>query len=160
MPTPSSLAMVAALALTGLGHAPGPSSRAALVAPVAAPESRTRDLVGDLRVTHAHLLPAPDGGRPASAFVQIENRGKSTDTLVEASVDGVPHTTVAPGPLALGPNAEVTMGVDGPHLVLEGAATPFKDGDHVRGVLRFERGGPLPGEFRILGAAEPPEPKP
>lgn len=156
MPTPSSLALVAALALAG--HAPGSASRAARVVTVADQESRY--LVGDLRVTRPQLLPAPDGVRPAFAFVRIENRGKSTDTLVEASVDGVPHTTVAPGPLALGPNGDVIMEVDGPHLVLDGAATPFKKGDRVKGVLRFERGGPLPVEFRVLGAAERPDPKP
>lgn len=157
MPTSSSLAAVAIL--TFAGHPAGPAPFVRVAAAVADTDSPTRYLVGDLRVTHPRLLPSSDG-RQAAAFVLIENRGKSTDTLVEASVEGVPRTTVAPGPQTIGPDGKVEMGPQGPHLVLDGAAAPFKEGDHVRGVLRFERAGPLRVEFRVVDAAEPPDPAP
>lgn len=146
MPPSSSLVAATIVALAAFGVA-------SVAATAAEPTSRTRYLVGDLRVTEPRLVPSPDG-RWATASVLIENRGKSTDTLLEASVDGVPRTTVAPGPQVIGPGGKVEMGPQGPHLTLDGAETPFKEGDQVRGVLRFERAGPLQVEFRVVDAAE------
>ncbi len=125
---------------------------------IAEPDADVRYLVGDLRVTHVRLQPSPEAGSPAVAFVQVENRGKSTDTLVEVSVDGVPRATIVPGPQIVGPKGEIDMTPEGAHFALDGAVAPFKEGDHVRGMLRFERAGPVPVDFTVVGAGEPPAP--
>lgn len=150
----SSIAAAAAL-LVLAGQAGTPRLPVATVAD-AGSEGATRYLVGNLRVLFPRLLLAPGGGGPASATVRIENRSKSPDTLVGATVDGAGSATLTQGPVTIGPDAKVTLKPDGAHIAVDAPPQSWKVGDVIAGELVFERAGPLVVGFTVADA--PPRP--
>lgn len=155
MPSLSSAVAVAVTILAGQGGASSlpPGIR---IASAADADTSTRYLVGNLRVVRPRLqLPAGPGG-PVVALAEIDNRSRMPDTLVSATADDAASLTVAPGPLAIGPDAKVDMTPDGPHVAVNGPAPSWKVGDTVPGVLLFDRAGPLAVEFRVVAAGSAP----
>ncbi len=136
--------------------APGPHGLPVTRVAGADPLGATRYLVGGLRVTRPRL-DLPDGSDArAIVTVQIENRSRMPDALVGATVEGAGTTSVQPGPLALPPDGTVDLTPDGPHVAVDGPGPSWKVGDVIKGVLLFDRAGPLAIEFIVAEAAPRP----
>lgn len=155
MPSLFSAVAVAVTILAGQGGAGRPPAVRIVTVADGGADLSTRYLVGNLRVVRLRLqLPAAPGA-PAAVLAEIDNRSRMPDTLVSATADGAGRLTVAPGPLAIGPDAKVDMSPDGPHVAVDGPSPSWKAGDTVPGVLVFERAGPLAVEFKVVAAADP-----
>jgi len=66
---------------------------------------------GPIHVENATLVLGPEGSQSATLLTRVINTGAASDTLVFASVNGVP-ATITPGSEVLEPGASVSFGFE------------------------------------------------
>lgn len=111
--------------------------------------------VGDLRIDHPYARPTIANLRNGTAYLTLENKGKSADKLVGLSSpvaqnvemhtmsmeNGVMKMREVPS-IELKPGEKVTMRPgDGYHLMLMDLTQPLKAGDKFPMTLSFEKAG-------------------
>jgi periplasmic copper chaperone A len=110
---------------------------------------------GHVVVTDAWSRATPAGAPTAVGYLTIANRGATPDRLM--SVDSPAAATVSVhqmsmaggimrmrpviGGLEVAPGGSVSLDPNGDHLMFEGLKRPFKAGEQVPVVLRFQHAG-------------------
>lgn len=113
----------------------------------------------------------PPGAKVAGGFVTITNGGSESDRLVGGSFalsksvevhemsmkDGVMRMQEVSGGLDIAPGATVELKPGSYHLMFIGLTGTPKEGEPVKGTLRFEKAGEVAVEFAVapLGAKSP-----
>ena len=117
---------------------------------------------GSIAVSHA-AVSVPPAGAPAPAFLRIQNRGSTADTLLgvdSPDADSVVLHTMVDGRmqpqawLAVPPGAAVRLRPGSYHLMLEGVSRTLAVGDTVTLVLRFAVAGAVPVRTPVLRYSE------
>ncbi|HEY8023935.1 MAG TPA: copper chaperone PCu(A)C [Burkholderiaceae bacterium] len=110
-----------------------------------------------LVVSNAHARPTVPGQSSGAAYIDIENRGKTSDRLLTISspvaksaevhsmtMDGTIMRMREVTQLELKPSAKLTMGSgDGYHIMLVGLKKALKPGEKIPLNLRFEKAGKM-----------------
>jgi len=123
--------------------------------------------VAQIKVDNAWARATPPGAKIAAGYLTIRNAG-GADRLVSATSPAAEkvetHTTVKDGDIsrmrevkgyAVPAKGTVELTPGGSHLMLVNIKAPFKDGDKVPLVLRFEKAGEVKVELAVrpLGAS-------
>jgi hypothetical protein len=108
----------------------------------------------------------PPGAKIAVGYMTIENKSAAPDRLVSASsplaAKVETHVTMRDGDIMkmrevkgydVPANGRYELKPGGAHLMLVGIKRPFKDGDKVPLVLRFEKAGEVKVELPVRAAA-------
>lgn len=132
-------------------------------AAVIAPAQAHGYKAGDLTIGHPWTRATPGGAKVAAGYLTVTNGGKTADRLIGASVDGVGAVELhqmkvvdnvmtmreVKDGLEIKPGATVELAPGGHHMMMMGLAAPFKEGQMIKGTLRFEKAGTVPVEFKV-----------
>lgn len=119
----------------------------------------------DLTVTAPWLRATPRNASVAGGYATITNNGTAPDRLLGASLpiapegqvhamsmtNGVMHMGRLDQGLAIAPGATVRLTPGGDHLMFLNPKAPLKEGDTVKGSLRFEKAGTIAVTFAVAG---------
>lgn len=125
---------------------------------------------GSLRIEAPWTRATPVGSKVAGGFMKIENTGNGTDRLVGGSItvadkfevhemamtgDVMRMRELANG-LEIGPGKSVELKPGSFHVMFMDLKQPLKEGDKVKGTLKFEKAGTVEVEYtvRAMGAAD------
>jgi copper(I)-binding protein len=113
----------------------------------------------------------PAGAKIGGAYMTITNTGSEPDRLIggvlpqagrfeihEMKMDGnVMQMREVQGGLEIKPGQKVELNPSGYHVMLKELREPLKQGDTLKGQLRFEKAGSVDIEYRVegLGAQRP-----
>jgi copper(I)-binding protein len=152
----------ALLALPVLGMALG------VAAPVALAQSYS---VGSLKIEQPWTRATPAGAKVGGGYMTITNSGTEPDRLVGGTLPqagrfeihemkmegGMMQMREVKGGLEIKPGQKVELKPGGYHVMLMDLRTPLKQGERLKGQLRFEKAGPVDVEFKVesLGAGGP-----
>ena len=124
---------------------------------------------GSIKVTAPWSRATPETAKVAGGFMTITNTGKKADRLLSGStevsgaleihemhiVNGIMMMRhVNPG-ITLAPGASVVLKPFSHHLMLMDLKQPLRAGDKVKGVLVFEKAGPIEIEYDVLPIGSP-----
>ena len=121
--------------------------------------------VGSLVIGHPWTRATPGGAKVAGGYMSITNNGKTADRLIGGSLTQAAHveihqmkmegTMMRMRPLANGleikPHDAVTLAPGGYHMMFMGLKGPLKQGERVKGTLKFEKAGTINVEFVVEG---------
>lgn len=126
---------------------------------------------GQIVVTQPWTRATPSGASVAGGYLTITNNGTEPDRLVGGSTPaaakaelhemkmdgGVMRMRPLPNGLEIKPGQTVRLEPSGNHIMFEEIKQPFRQGDTVKGELRFEKAGNLDVDFKVeaIGAARP-----
>jgi copper(I)-binding protein len=126
-------------------------------------------VAGSIKVTAPWSRATPETAKVAGGFMTITNTGKKADRLLSGStnvsgsveihemhiVNGIMMMRhVNPG-ITLAPGASVVLKPFSHHLMLMDLKQPLRAGDKVKGVLVFEKAGPIDIEYDVLPIGSP-----
>ncbi|MDE2383039.1 MAG: copper chaperone PCu(A)C [Alphaproteobacteria bacterium] len=127
--------------------------------------------LGALVIHHPWLRPAPGAGGMAAAYTTIDNTGKEDDTLISITVEGSTTTQIhemkmegdvmkmneLPDGLVLPAAKSTELKPKSFHVMLMGIATPFMEGEEVKGTMTFAKAGKVDVDFEVVapGADKP-----
>ncbi len=129
-------------------------------APMAA---MARPQVGEVRIDRAWIRPTPPRAPTAAGYALITSTDRRGDTLLDGyssasdrlelhrmSMDrGVMAMLPVPGGVAIPPGGSVDLQRAGYHLMFVRPHRPFRPGDHIPVVLRFQRAGDVRVDFVV-----------
>ena len=123
-----------------------------------------------VEVENAWSRATAPGAKVAAGYAILKNKGPAPDRLVGAGTPAArkveTHVTVRDGEIMRMrevPGYEIPAGgtfelkPGGPHLMFVDVTRPFREGESIPVVLRFERAGEVRAEFRV-GRLGPPPP--
>jgi periplasmic copper chaperone A len=131
-----------------------------------APQAETRIYkAGSIVVEAPWSRATPGGAKVAGGYMKITNTGSEPDRLVGGSIpvagkmeahemsteNGVMKMRQLPGGLEIKPGATVELKPGGYHLMFMDLRQGLKDGQTIKGMLNFEKAGPLEVEYRVGG---------
>ena len=107
----------------------------------------------------------PGGAKVAGGYMTITNTGSEPDRLIggvlpqagrfelhEMKMDGnVMQMREVLGGLEIKPGQKVQLNPSGYHVMFTGLREPLKQGDTLKGQLRFEKAGSVDIEYRVEG---------
>ncbi len=125
--------------------------------------------VGSLRVEQPWARATPKGAQVGVGYMTLRNRGSVTDklTCVSAEVaarceihtmaekDGVLTMRPLPDGLEIKPGETVELKPGSFHVMFVELRTPLERGKPVKGVLKFEKAGPVNIEFEVAPVGAP-----
>lgn len=139
---------------------------ALLTQPLAAHEFKA----GDISIGHPWTRATPKGAKVAGGYLKLTNGGKQADKLIGASAEGVEAVEIhemavvdnimtmreVKGGLEIKPGETVELKPASFHMMMMGLKEPFREGQMIKGTLKFEHAGTVPVEFKVeaLGAKE------
>jgi len=146
-----------------------PASALRLVASKASQQSAaTSYQLKNLVIDNPWTRATPGGATVAGGYVKITNKGDRPDRLIGgtfapaatvevhevAESDGIMKMRRLDKGLEIPPGSTTELKPGGYHLMFMGLKQPLKDGQSVKGTLKFESAGEVPVEFQIapLGA--------
>jgi copper(I)-binding protein len=125
---------------------------------------------GDLTIDHPWTRATPAGAKVAAGYLKLTNRGNTADRLIAISAEGADAVELhemavrdnvmtmreVKGGLEIKPGETVELTSGGYHLMMMGLKAPFKQGQFIKGTLKFEHAGTVPIEFKVeaMGAQE------
>jgi copper(I)-binding protein len=125
---------------------------------------------GDLTIGHPWTRATPAGAKVAGGYLKLTNGGKTADKLIGGSAEGVEAVEIhemavvndimtmreVKSGLEIKPGETVELKPASYHLMMLGLKAPFKEGQMIKGTLKFEHAGTVPVEFKVegLGAKE------
>lgn len=125
---------------------------------------------GDLTIGHPWTRATPVGAKVAGGYLKLTNAGKKADKLIGVSAEGVEAVEIHEmavvdnimtmreviGGLEIKPGETVELKPASFHMMMMGLKEPFKEGQMIKGTLRFEHAGTVAVEFKVepLGAKE------
>jgi len=108
----------------------------------------------------------PPGAKIGAGYMTIRNKAGSPDRLIGASSPAAArvetHLTVKDGEVfrmrevkgyEIPANVSFELKPGGAHLMFVGIKRPFKEGDRIPALLRFEKAGEVKVEFEVLRSA-------
>jgi copper(I)-binding protein len=118
---------------------------------------------GSLEISGTASRAMTPGAEVAGGFMTITNRGSEADRLVKVSTElagmvqlhemkmenDVMKMAEIPGGIEIPAGGTVVLKRGGLHVMFMKVKTPFKEGDHVKAVLTFEKAGDVPVEFDV-----------
>ncbi|KAA2235779.1 copper chaperone PCu(A)C [Salinarimonas soli] len=137
-------------------HGPAAPAPAASLGPVRA---------GALVVEQPWSRATPGGAKVAGGYIRITNTGREPDRLVGGSLavaggfemhesseaDGVARMRPLERGLEIAPGQTVELRPGGMHVMFVDLKEPLREGQAVRGTLRFERAGTVEVTFQVRG---------
>ncbi len=118
---------------------------------------------GNLLIAHPWTRATPSGAKTAAGYMIITNSGKEADKLTGATTEGADQVELHEmsmgnsimkmrqlrGGIEIAPGAKVELNSGSYHLMMIGLKSGFKEGQMVRGTLKFEKAGSVPVEFKV-----------
>ncbi|MDX2203872.1 MAG: copper chaperone PCu(A)C [Hyphomicrobiaceae bacterium] len=140
-----------------------------VVAALAAGPAAAEDYkAGSLKIEAPWTRATPVGSKVAGGFMKIENTGKEADRLVGGSatvagkfevhemamIDNMMKMRELAGGLEIGPGKSVELKPGSFHVMFMDLKETLKEGDKVKGTLKFEKAGTVEVEYavRAMGA--------
>ena len=125
---------------------------------------------GEIRVDQAWIRPTPSHAPTAAGYAVITNRDRWPDTFLGASSPaadrvelhhmmmdrGIMSMKPVPGGVTLSPGGSIDLQRAGYHLMFIHPHRPFRPGEHVPVVLRFQRAGDVRAEFIVGDGPQAP----
>ena len=120
---------------------------------------------GGLVIEQPWMRATPGGAKVAGGFLTIVNTGGEADRLVGGTMpragrfevhemkmeDGVMKMRELKGGLEIAPGQKVELKPGGYHVMFTDLTAPLKQGEMVKGQLRFEKAGTVDIEFKVEG---------
>lgn len=118
---------------------------------------------GTLLIEQPWARATPGGAKVAGGYLTIVNAGREPDRLIGGAMalagrfevhemkveEGVMRMREVRGGLAIAPGQKVELKPGGYHLMFMDLSAPLKQGDTVKGQLRFEKAGTVDVEFKV-----------
>ena len=118
---------------------------------------------GTLVIEQPWARATPGGAKVAGGYLTIVNTGAEPDRLIGGAMplagrfevhemkveDGVMKMREVRGGLEIGPGQKVELKPGGYHLMFMDLNAPLKQGETVKGQLRFEKAGTVDVEFKV-----------
>jgi copper(I)-binding protein len=134
-----------------------------LTAPLHAHEFKA----GDLTIGHPWTRATPGGAKVAGGYLKVTNGGKKADRLIGVAAEGVETVELhdmavvdnimtmreIKGGLEIKPGETVELTPGGHHIMMMGLKAPFKEGQMIKGTLKFENAGTVAVEFKVEALA-------
>jgi len=130
---------------------------------------------GPIKIEQPWVRATPGGAKVGGGYMTITNTGTTPDRFLggtlpqagrfevhEMRMDGgTMRMREVKGGLEIGPGQKVELKPSGYHIMLMDLRAPFKQGDKLKGQLRFEKAGIVDIEFKVesIGAGAPAAPK-
>jgi periplasmic copper chaperone A len=127
--------------------------------------------VNSIVIEQPWIRATPAGAKVAGGYMAITNTGSEPDRLIggvlpqaghfavhQMTMDGnVMHMHEVQGGLEIKPGQKVELNPSGYHVMFTELREPLKQGDTLKGQLRFEKAGSVDIEYRVegLGAQGP-----
>ena len=138
---------------------------AAILAFVGATAEAQQYKAGGLTIERPWARATPGGAKVAGGYLTIVNTGAVADRLVGGSMplagrfevhemkmeEGVMRMREVRGGLEIAPGAKVELKPGGYHVMFMDLTAPLKQGESVKGQLKFEKAGTVDVEFKIEG---------
>jgi copper(I)-binding protein len=131
--------------------------------------------VGPMKVDQPWARATPGGAKVGGGYLAITNTGATPDRLLGVTLPqagrvevhemkmegGTMQMREVKGGLEIGPGQKVEFKPGGYHIMFMDLRSPFKQGDKLKGQLRFEKAGTVDVEFKVesIGAGAPAAPK-
>jgi copper(I)-binding protein len=124
---------------------------------------------GDLLVTQPWTRATPGGAKVAGGYLTVTNGGKDSDRLIGGTLPGasrveihemkVENGVMEMRPLTKGleikPGETVKLEPGGYHVMFMGMTTSLKQGEKLKGQLRFEKAGSVEVEYSVAPVGAP-----
>ena len=127
--------------------------------------------VGSLSIEQPWTRATPDGAKVAGGYLTITNTGQEPDRLIGGALPqagrievhemkmegGVMQMREVAGGLEIAPGQKVELKPGGYHVMFMELRQPLKQGETLKGQLRFQKAGILDVDYRVeaIGAAAP-----
>ena len=122
---------------------------------------------GDLIIDHPWTRATPAGAEVAAGYAKFTNHGAKPDRLIEVTAEGAKKVELhqmtmvnnvmtmreVTGGLEIKPGETVELEPGGYHMMMMGLKAPFKQGETIKGTLKFENAGTVPIEFKVEAIA-------
>ncbi len=119
--------------------------------------------LGTLKIGHPWGRATPPGAKVAGGYLTVLNTGSEPDRLLGGTVDiasnvevhemsvtdGIMRMRELPRGLEILPGQKIELKPGSYHLMWLNLARPPKQGDRIKGTLKFERAGEITVEFQI-----------
>jgi copper(I)-binding protein len=131
--------------------------------------------VGPMKVDQPWARATPGGAKVGGGYLTITNTGTTPDRFLGVTLPqagrvevhamkmegGTMQMREVKGGLEIGPSQKVEFKPGGYHIMFMDLRAPFKQGDRLKGQLRFEKAGTVDVEFKVesIGAGAPAMPK-
>jgi periplasmic copper chaperone A len=131
--------------------------------------------IGPMKVDQPWARATPGGAKVGGGYLTITNTGTTPDRFLGATLPQAARVEVhemkmdggtmqmreVKGGLEIGPGQKVEFKPGGYHIMFMDLRAPFKQGDKLKGQLRFEKAGTVDVEFKVesIGAGAPAMPK-
>jgi copper(I)-binding protein len=127
-----------------------------------------------LQIDHPWIRVTPKGSAVTAGYLTITNKGKATDYLTGASLEGAGgaeiHLTVVeegiarmrpvPGGVEIGPGQTVSLEPNGLHIMFTGLKTSYEADTYFDGTLTFRSAGTVKVEFFVEAGSGKPHQSP
>ena len=118
---------------------------------------------GSLVIENPWTRETPGGAKVGGGYLVIKNSGSESDRLVGGSFPVAGHLEIhemkmegdvmrmraLPNGLEIKPGESVQLKPGGYHVMFMDLKKPFKQGEAIKGELRFEKAGVVPVEFKV-----------
>src|SRR5215467_221543 len=127
--------------------------------------------VGALKIEQPWARATPGGAKVGGGYLTITNTGSESDWLVGGTLaqagrfemhemkmeGGTARMREVKGGLEIGPGQKVEFKPGGYHIMFVDLRAPFKQGETLKGQLRFEKSGTVDIEYKVeaIGASAP-----
>jgi copper(I)-binding protein len=155
-----------------LGRSAGFLGSAVLLAmSLVSPAPAQQYKVGGLVIEQPWVRATPGGAKVAGGYMTIRNAGSEPDRLIGGSTplagrlevhemrleDGIMRMREIRGGLEIAPGQKVELKPGGYHVMLMDLNAPLRQGETLKGQLRFEKAGTVEVEFKVeaVGAPHP-----
>ncbi len=119
--------------------------------------------VGDLTIGHPWSRATPNGAKIGGGYLSVTNNGSVSDRLLGGSVSLADHVEIhemkmdggvmqmrqLSDGIEIKPGETVTFAPGGYHLMFMDLKAPLKEGEMVKGQLKFEKAGIVDVEFKV-----------
>lgn len=119
---------------------------------------------GDLVIQQPWARATPGGAAVAGGYFSVTNHGRTPERLTGASLEAAAHAELhdmavengvmrmrPTGPLAIPPEATLTLTPTAKHVMFTGLKRGLKAGEVIAGTLTFEHAGAVPVAFAVEG---------
>jgi len=127
--------------------------------------------VGSIKIEQPWARATPGGAKVGGGYVTITNTGSEPDRLIGGTLaqagrfemhemkmeGGTAHMREIKDGVVIGPGQKVEFKPGGYHIMFMDLRGPFKQGDTLKGQLRFEKAGTVDVEYKVeaIGAGAP-----
>ncbi len=159
---------------TALSLAMFPAILGAAVGPALGPAIGHEIKAKSLQIDHPWIRVTPKGSAVTAGYLTITNKGKMTDYLTGASLEGAGgaeiHQTVVeegiarmrpvPGGVEIGPGQTVSLEPNGLHIMFTDLKNSYEADTYFDGTLTFRSAGTVKVEFFVESGSGKPHPSP